>query len=72
MSDLITLHILYQSLGDTNDQKQSTYRELFRYELKPDEIDQIRKATNGNFGLDHRFARLIISSADQIEKIFKS
>jgi putative transposase len=48
---LITPHTLYQSLGETNDQKQSTYRELFRYELEPDEIDQIRKATNGNFTL---------------------
>jgi putative transposase len=48
---LITPHTLYQSLGETNDQKQSTYRELFRYELEPDEIDQIRQATNGNFTL---------------------
>ena len=39
MSGLITPHILYQSFGETNDQKQSTYRELFRYELEPDEID---------------------------------
>ncbi|MDX9963382.1 transposase [Desulfobacter postgatei] len=51
MSDLITPHILYQSLGETNDQKQSIYRELFGYGLGPDEIDQIRKATNGNFAL---------------------
>jgi len=51
MSGLITPHILYQSFGETNDQKQSTYRELFRYELEPDKIDQIRKATNGNFAL---------------------
>ena len=51
MSTLITPHPLYQSLGETNEQKQSTYRELFRYELENDEIDQIRKATNGNFAL---------------------
>ena len=51
MTDLITPHILYQSLGETNDQKQSTYTKLFRSELEPDEIDQIRKATNGNFAL---------------------
>ncbi|NDY72942.1 transposase [Desulfobacter hydrogenophilus] len=51
MSGFITPHILYQSLGETNNQQQTTYRGLFRYELEPDEIDQIRKATNGNFAL---------------------
>ncbi len=25
------------------------YRDLFRHELEPEEIDKIRKATNGNF-----------------------
>lgn len=38
MSDLITPHILYQSLGETNDQKQSTYREVFRYELEAEPV----------------------------------
>jgi Transposase and inactivated derivatives len=49
MSDLITPHILYQSLGETNDQKQSIYRELFAYGLEPDEIAQIRKSHEWKF-----------------------
>jgi putative transposase len=50
-SDLITPHLLYHGLGKTEEEKQSAYRELFRYKLEPGEIDQIRKATNGNFAL---------------------
>ncbi len=30
-------------------ERLSAYRELFRHELEPGEIDKIRKATNGNF-----------------------
>ena len=50
-SDLITPHLLYHGLGNTDEEKQSAYRELFRYQLESGEIDQIRKATNGNFAL---------------------
>lgn len=50
-SDLITPHMLYHGLGNTEEEKQSIYRELFRSNLEPGEIDQIRKATNGNFAL---------------------
>jgi len=31
--------------------RQAAYRELFRYELEPGLVDQIRRATNGNFAL---------------------
>ena len=31
--------------------RQATYRELFRHELEPGLVDQIRRATNGNFPL---------------------
>ncbi len=38
-------------LGQTNDKRQAAYRELFRNELEPGIIDEIRQATNGNFAL---------------------
>jgi len=55
-SGLIDAHFLYKKLGLTGAERQQSYRELFRYELNPGEIDKIRKATNGNFSLgDSRF-----------------
>ena len=47
----IRRHSLYQDLGRTDAERQMAYRELFRYELEPGQIDTIRKATNGNFAL---------------------
>jgi hypothetical protein len=48
------------ALGGTAQERQFAYRELFRYDLDPGVIDQIRKATNGNFVLgDNRFAEQI-------------
>jgi len=44
-------HSLYQDLGRTDGERQTAYRELFRHELEPQEIDKIRKATNGNLVL---------------------
>jgi putative transposase len=44
-------HPLYQELGQTDEERQATYRELFCHELESGEIDKIRKATNGNFAL---------------------
>ncbi len=32
--DLLTPHVLYQSLGKTDAERQGSYRELFRYELE--------------------------------------
>ena len=31
--------------------RQAAYRELFRYELEPGLVDEIRRATNGNYAL---------------------
>jgi len=50
-SDLVSPHPLYISLGQTDEERQIAYRELFRYELEPGVIDEIREATNGNFAL---------------------
>ena len=50
-SELITHHVLYQNLAHDDEERQLAYRELLRHELEPEEIDKIRKATNGNFAL---------------------
>jgi putative transposase len=50
-SKLVTPHPLYHALGHDQTERGSAYRELFRYDLEPGEIDKIRKATNGNFAL---------------------
>jgi putative transposase len=54
--DFIYPHPVYKRLGQTDAERMTAYRELFRYELQPDEIDKIRKSTNGNFALgNNRF-----------------
>ncbi len=50
-SDLLSHHSVYLHLGQTNEERQAAYRELFRYELGSGIADQIRQATNGNFAL---------------------
>ena len=57
---MLTPHALYLALGADAQARQSAYRELFRYERDPDLVDEIRKATNGNFALgDTRFGEQI-------------
>jgi putative transposase len=54
---LIRAHELYAGLGLDAASRQAAYRELFRYELEPGLVDEIRRATNGNFVLgNERFA----------------
>jgi putative transposase len=53
-SDLISHHSLYQELGGTKTAREVAYRELFRYELEPGEIDKIRQSANGNFALGNK------------------
>jgi putative transposase len=54
---LVQPHAVYQALGPDAAARQATYRELFRHELEPGLVDQIRHATNGNHALgDERFA----------------
>jgi putative transposase len=38
-------------LGTDATNRQAAYRELFRYELEPGLVDEIRRATNGNYAL---------------------
>jgi putative transposase len=57
---LVEPHALYRCLGADDSARQSAYRELFRYELDPGFVDEIRKASNGNFALgDQRFGQQI-------------
>jgi putative transposase len=50
-STLLTPHRLYTALGNNDEARQAAYRELFRYQLDPGTVDEIRAATNGNFAL---------------------
>ncbi len=59
-TELITPHMIYEQLGFDSQNKKTAYRELFRYQLEPKMVDEIRQATNGNYVLgDTRFAREI-------------
>lgn len=48
---LVRPHALYLALGDNETQRQAAYRDLFRHALRPELVEQIRHATNGNFAL---------------------
>lgn len=48
---LLKAHLLYDALGADAPSRQEAYRELFRYELEPGLVDEIRRATNGNYAL---------------------
>ncbi|MFA7669671.1 MAG: transposase [Burkholderiaceae bacterium] len=54
---LVRPHELYLRMGRAAGSRQAAYRELFRYELEPGLVDQLRQATNGNYVLGSpRFA----------------
>jgi putative transposase len=43
-------------LSGDEESRRASYRDLFRYELEPGTVDDIRQATNGNYALgDGRF-----------------
>ncbi len=47
---------LYMGLSGDEESRRASYRDLFRYELEPGTVDDIRQATNGNYALgDGRF-----------------
>lgn len=59
---LVKPHSLYTALGLDASGRMAAYRELFRYELEPGLVDDIRRATNGNFALgNERFAAQVSS-----------
>ena len=48
---LVRSHPLYDALGTDAESRQAAYRELFRHQIEPGLVDEIRRATNGNFAL---------------------
>ncbi|MCC4114589.1 transposase [Aromatoleum toluclasticum] len=50
-SEVVTPHETFIALGYELERRQAAYRELFRHALAPAMIDEIRRATNGNFAL---------------------
>ena len=59
----MTPHEIYLGLGATEASRQAAYRELFRSELEPGLVEQIRQASNGNFALGSpRFAEEIAAA----------
>lgn len=62
-STMIKPHVLYEALGRDAETRQAAYRELFRYQLDPGMIDQIRTATNGNYVLGNALFKAQISEA---------
>jgi putative transposase len=50
-SSVLTAHPLYTSLGIDEAERHLAYRELFRYQLDPGVVDEIRAATIGNYAL---------------------
>lgn len=52
-SDVILEHPLYLALGLTDTERQAAYRELFRYQLDPKLIDEIRNYTNLGLVIGH-------------------
>ena len=49
--ELLTPHYLYEALGPDGASRKHAYRELFRHQLEPGLVDEIRSATNGNYAL---------------------
>ena len=60
---LVKPHPLYMALGPDAAARRATYRELFRHELEPAWVDEIRRATNGNFVLGNEHFSAQVSSA---------
>lgn len=62
-SEIIKIHSLYEALGMDAASRQAAYRELFRYQLDNGLVDEIRKATNGNYALGNDLFKLQTADA---------
>ncbi|GHU05544.1 transposase [Betaproteobacteria bacterium] len=60
---LIHPHYVYGALGADTGSRQAAYRDLFRYGLEPGLIDEIRRASNGNYALGNNVFAEQISAA---------
>jgi len=63
MPSLLMPHKLYTALGPDQVTRQYHYRDLFRYQLDTDMVDEIRAATNGNFALGSERFKEQVSAA---------
>jgi len=62
-NSLVKPHSLYEALGCDAASREAAYRELFRYELEPGLVDEIRRATNSNYALgSERFAEQVAAT----------
>ena len=50
-TNIVIPHQHYRALGNTESERQEAYKELFRTDIDPDVVKQIREATNGNYAL---------------------
>jgi len=50
-SEIVKPHAVYEALGVDAISRQAAYRELFRHQLDIGVVDEICKATNGNYAL---------------------
>ncbi len=63
-SPLVRPHSLYLGLGLNDEERLAAYRELFRYELDPGLVDEIRRITHGGLVLgSERFAEEVAALA---------
>lgn len=59
----ITPHEEYVRLGATADSRRSAYREILATPMRPERLEEIRKATDGNFALGNEKFKQTISMA---------
>jgi putative transposase len=60
---LVKRHPLYTALGLDAPGRQPAYRDLFRYELEPRPVDEIRQETNGDLALGNDLFAAQVSAA---------
>ena len=62
-SEYVVPHAQYLGLGLSETARREAYRLLFRRELDPETLDEIRVATNGNFAFGNERFRLQVETA---------
>jgi putative transposase len=62
-SEVVIPHAQYLALGRSETERREAYRSLFRSQLDPETLDEIRLATNGNFALGGDRFRLQVEAA---------
>ena len=60
---LLTLQDEYRRLGKDDEERREAYRALFKAHMEPEQVDEIRDATNGNFALGSKRFQQQIESA---------